>query len=256
MWNDLDGGIKSQIDRYQMSDDTRNASRRPKWHRRLTVAVVSIAVIASALFGILLLTGSYRLQPDEIVRGYGTYDSPSKRYRIVVEESDNKMITVGFVSRSPWHSIVDRIVNRKPTRRVDRFTEFEVERDWFLCFDEFDRLWIFTGQRDSSIVTRKTSSGGFKPRVQSVGMRGFWFRRSRVMGVDMDVTGTGDWRGCPPQFFAQIPYKGDPSVAIWGEIPPIPKDPPEFTPAERVAIAAYWRNFDKAAQASSRGLFW
>ena len=228
-----------------MSDEPHVAARRPERRRRWTIAAIGVAVTAAILFGLAVLTGPARLKTDQVLREYGTYVSPS-----------NQMITVGFASRSPWLSILDRFVNRKRARQVARFTEFEVERDWFLCIDEYDRLWLFTGRRDPAMKARKTSSGGTKPRVQSVMMSGFFLHGSRVLGGDMVVTGIGDWRGCPRQFFEQIPHKGDPSVAIWGENPPIPEDPPEFTPAERAAIAAFLRQREIARNAASRRMLW
>lgn len=222
------------------------AASRPCHQRRVMGRAATALAAIVMLISIVVINTPPHLEADEIVREYGTYVSPGKRFRVVVEETDNQMIKVGFESKPTFRLVVQRFFNRSRRRQVPVFSEFEVERDWFLCFDEFDRLWIFTGRRDPKIEARKTSGGGTRPRVQSVMMKGFSFINGRTMGTEMVVTGIGDWRGVPPQFFDQIPGKDDPSLSIWGENPPIPADPPEFTPAERAAALAYWRNFDAA----------
>jgi hypothetical protein len=205
---------------------------------KLRIAALVFAALAVVLVAIVGLTGARRLQPDEIVREPGAYDSPGNRYRVVVAESDARTVTFTLVSPRPWKRVAAILDHGRPLPAV---AEFEVERDWFLCFDEYDRLWLFIGQREPGTELRKTSSGGFVPRIQSVMMFGFFFLGTQPIDSVSVVSSTGDWKGAPPRFFAEIPGKEGAPIAVWGEIPPIPGAPPGFSPAEHAAARSHWR---------------
>lgn len=217
------------------SNTERAAAEGPRRRRRFIIASVCVAATMPLLLALIVLTGAERLAPDDVARSCGTYLSPRGKL-LVVKDADNGMIQIQFESRRWWQRVLNR-VNQRVRPQPD--WEFERERDWFFCFDKYDRLWVFIGRRDPAIAHRQTSSGGFVPRIQSVLMSGFWFVGSRPIGGACVVTDTGDWQGVPPRFFEQIPCKADPSVDVWGEIPPIPATPPEFTPGERAAAAVF-----------------
>jgi len=217
-----------------------NTAGRPRTPiRRFRTAAIGFATIAVALLAIVILTGARRLRPDEIVREVGAYNSPGNRFRVVVAESDQRTVTFTLVSPRPWKRVTAILDNGRPLPAV---VELEVERDWFLCFDEYDRLWLFVGpwDRDSGPL-RQLPSGGTGGYTQHVMMFGFFFIGARPVQGISTVSRYGDWRGVPPRFFDQIPGKDERSVSVWGEIPSIPATPPEFTQAERAGAASYWR---------------
>lgn len=219
----------------------RTMLRWPGRRRPVFIAGVGVAGIVSALTLLIVLTGAERLEPDEIVRDYGTYVSPGRRFQLVVRETANRTICVELESPVWWQRIVARFLDRSGRSRRLPDLEFEVERDWFLCFDDYDRIWIFVGQWDRGWgPLRRLPSGGTRPYTQTVTMSGFYFRWGRPVAAKRVVSSTGDWRGVPPRFFEQIPGRENSSIAVWGMNPPIPAVPPKLTPAERAAAAAFW----------------
>jgi hypothetical protein len=221
---------------------TADSERRPRL-RRFRAAAIVFAAIATLLVAIVILTGARRLQPDEIVREIGAYNSPGNRLRVVVAESDQKTVTFTLVSPKSWKRVTNLLHHGRPMPVV----ECEVERDWFFCFDQHDRLWVFVGRWDKSWgPLRQIPGGGTRPRTQSIVMSGFWVDRGIFVSGANIVSTTGDWPGVPQRFFEEIPGRDD--STLWGDGLTLPQSPPEFSPVERQVIsaarsfgAAHWR---------------
>jgi len=217
------------------------ATQMPRRRPRFIIAGASLAGIVLALLCLVVLTGAQRLEPDEVVRDHGTYVSPGRRFQVVVRETRNDTIRIEFESPNPWTRLLSRF-SKSNYPFPGLISETEVKRDWFLCFDQYDRLWLFVGPWDREQgPLRRLPSGSTAGYTQNVTMYGFFFIGTRPVGGVSTVSRRGDWRGVPPRFFEQIPDKEDASVAIWGEIRPIPATPPEFSPGERAAAAAFLR---------------
>lgn len=217
------------------------AAQTPRRRPRFIVAGVSFAGIVLALLTFLVLTGAERLEPDEVVRNCGRYVSPGRRFQVVVSETENDTVRIVVESPNPWKRFLSRFRNSNyPYPGL--IAETEVELDWFLCFDEYDRLWMFLGPWDRGWgPLRQLPSGGTGGYTQHVEMYGFFFLGPRPVGGMSTVSHRGDWRGVPPKFFGQIPGKEDTSVAVWGTHPTIPATPTKFTRAERTAAASFWK---------------
>jgi hypothetical protein len=222
-----------------MTTDSATAGSEGRHHiRRFRAAAIVVVAIGALLVAIAIVAGAPRLRPDEIVREFGAYDSPGNRFRVVVAESDQKAVTFTLVSPNPWK----RLTTRLSHGRLMPGVEFEVERDWFFCFDQYDRLWVFVGRWDRDWgPLRQLPGGGTRPYPQAVTMLGIFFSGgSRPSGASV-VSDTGEWKGVPPRFFAEIPEKEGSAVTVWGEIPPIPDEPPEFSPIEHSTAKSFWR---------------
>jgi hypothetical protein len=191
------------------------------------IASLIVIMIIAALFR------PPRLQPGQIVGEFGTYRSPSGRLRLTISESTEGI--VGITMRRPTKQFY--VLNTYSEKGV---AHFEAEREWFLCFDEYDRLWLFVGRWDPRWgESRKMPSGGYCPPQASVGLAGFWFLqvngRTGVTGGNGGnggtvVSSTGHWEGVPPEFFERIPAKDE---DIWGEIAPFPDAPPPLSQSQR-----------------------
>jgi hypothetical protein len=163
-----------------------------------------------------------RLQPGEVVDEFGVYRSPSGDRKIAISKSPDGLTHVSF---QHWNLAYPfRPSSEEP------FTSFESRRDWFLCFDEFDRCWLFRGRWDAQWgKSWRSPTGAFWPHIQEVFVSGFFFDRSRPLYGTMIVSSTGQWEGVPQPFFDRIPAKHD---AVWGQIPPIPDKPPRLSPSQ------------------------
>lgn len=212
-------------------DDTA-VTRVRKWIRgHLIVTSLTAALIVFLIVAALLRPP--RLHPGQIVDDFGTYRSPSGRLRLSISESTEGNVNITML---------------RPVKRFHVLTtysengvgDFEAEREWFLCFDEYDRLWLFVGRWDPRWgELRKMPYGGYCPPQPSVQLAGFWFLQvDGQMGVTGGnggiggtlVSSTGHWEGVPPEFFERIPGKDE---DFWGEIPPIPDAPPALSPSQR-----------------------
>jgi hypothetical protein len=178
----------------------------------------------------IILMFPVRLRAGQIVDEFGTYRSPQRQYGITVAQSPDNIVRVTFTHRTTryWFltSFVDGVSH-----------DFEAEREWFACFDEYDRLWLFVGKWDPQWGdTRRLPSGGYKPHIQGVILEGFWFGQSRVLGGGNVVSSTGDWAGVPREFFDRIP---DRHGNVWGENPALPDSPPPLTENQKQAAEAW-----------------
>jgi len=185
------------------------------------------------LVGLILATRPRRLEPGETVSEPGVYRSPGGTCRITISKPSGgfKSITLSRRRRLFWLWY---------EYSSDRPTLVDQERDWFHGFDQYDRLWSYRGPWDKEWgSTRKTPEGGFAPHAPSVCVEGWTYFEGRgpYLGASV-VTSTGGWEGVPAPFLDRLPDKRKP---IWGQIPPIPLVPPEFTAAQGVAILSELR---------------
>lgn len=107
---------------------------------------------------------------------------------------------------------------------------FEAEREWFVCVDRVQRLWVFRGRwKKEWGDKRKLPLGDFVPTPHAVLL--FGMNSLRNGGIEIAVYGIssmGHWSGVPPDFFDRIPDK-DQGTSVWGDIPKIPDSPPPLT---------------------------
>jgi hypothetical protein len=201
-----------------------------RWRKKgssLCLASAMIAILAT-IAAIIWFMPSH-LHSGQIVNEFGEYRSPQGHFGLTV-------------SKTPRHN-VRLVLSRRATRFLflssftdDRPIEFEAEREWFACFDEYERLWLFIGKWDSRWgESRELPSGGYVPHVQSVLLEGFWFGPRGLLHGGNVVSSTGDWAGVPNEFFERIPAKHQ---AVWGKIPMIPDTPPPLTASQRQAAGS------------------
>ena len=199
----------------------------PNRRRMLCVGTVVVAVLAG--IAAILATIPEQLQPGEIVDDLGTYKSPRGSQFVVISEPTDGIVGVTMQYPSTRFYVLNTFAD-------DTIHEFEIEREWFLCFDKYERLWLFRGKWDSKWgETQELPSGGHCPHVQSVVLRGFWFTSSKVFNGYNEVSSTGDWEGVPTGFFNRIPGK---RKQVWGQIPAIPDSPPTLTQQQQSQLAA------------------
>ena len=188
-----------------------------KWNRVL-IGFTSLLVVV--LLALLLFSTRDRLRPGQLVDDLGTYRSPWGRQKVEISKSPEGYISVTLSRR--WRQ--SPLLN--PYSSSGR-TEFEAERDWFLCFDEYDRLWLFVGEWDRDWgELRELPSGGTRPYAQAVQHTGFHFNRNGVSRGSSVVSGMGKWEGVPKEFFERLPAKDDPG---WGPASIVPETPPPLT---------------------------
>lgn len=199
--------------------------RWPRRRKRWLVAGTAAIAIAAAL---VLVTRPRQLEPGECVSEPGVYRSPGGGYRITIFEPSDGFKSIALTRRRRRFWIWYEYVAGRPTL-VDQ------ERDWFHCFDQYDRLWNYHGRWNKAWgATRQHPGGGYSPHTPAVILEGAMYSDGRgpMMGSSV-VSEVGNWEGIPGPFFDRIPDKDKP---IWGDIPPIPSAPPEFTPAQEMAI--------------------
>ncbi|MAG93058.1 MAG: hypothetical protein CMJ48_04845 [Planctomycetaceae bacterium] len=200
-----------------------------KWNRILIGSAVLLMLVLLAL---LLFSSLDRLRPGQLVDDLGTYRSPSGRQKVEISKSPEGNIIVTQLRRSRQSPLL------KPYSQVGR-TEFEAERDWFLSFDEYDRLWLFIGEWDRDWGRlRRMPSGGTRPYAQRVLLEGFIFTRNGVFRGSSVVSEMGNWEGVPQEFFERLPEKSD---AGWAPSAVVPETASPLTPDQHRASAKYWK---------------
>jgi hypothetical protein len=188
---------------------------RRRGRRPVHIAIASVSFVTLLLAAVMLLISPESLQPGQCIQGYGRYASSRGHRRVTVSESS--IGTVRIVLHEPWREFFGLT-----THSQHDFAEFEVQREWFLCFDEYDRLWLFVGAWNTDWgATRQLKSGGYWPHTQSVLMSGVWFDGPRDLRGSVVVSSTGDWEGVPIEFFDRIPGK---DAAVWGERSQVPHE--------------------------------
>lgn len=165
------------------------------------------------------------LSPGEMVSGPGLYRSPHGGYRIRLAGPSGGFKTVTLERRRPRFWVWFEYVPYTPNL-VDE------EREWFLCFDKYDRLWKFKGAWDPAWgKTRLQPSGGTAVWVPSVTLEGAMYTHGR--GPDRAVcvvSEVGNWEGIPPEFFSRVLERRG---ATWRDVPEIA---PEYTEAQSAAV--------------------
>jgi hypothetical protein len=198
-----------------------------RWRkRRLALCLASPIIAILATIAAIVWFIPSRLDSGQIVDESGVYRSPQGHYRLTVSETPDHNVSLVLSRRASRFLLLSSFTDDRPI-------EFEAEREWFACFDEYERLWLFVGKWDSNWgESRKLPSGGYQPHVQSVLLEGFWFGRRGLLHGGNVVSSTGDWAGVPQEFFERIPAKHQ---AVWGENSKIPDTPPPLTESQRQA---------------------
>ena len=188
--------------------------------------------ILLVLFVVARLVRPSRVLPDQIIDECGTYISPGGRDRVRISLTPDGNVAVTMLRPSRRFRLLTTYFEGTPQ-------EFESEREWFCCYDEYDRFWLFVGKWEPQWgESRRMSRGQSWPHVQSVTMEGFWFTPSGLLNGGNLVSSTGYWEGVPTEFFDRIPGKRD---DVWGDDRPLPAKAPELSPAQRRQAAAYWQ---------------
>lgn len=204
------------------------ASRRKRRKRWLGLALVAGAV-AALLIAIGIALTPRRLKPGEVIAEFGTFRSPAGRSGVVIRKADQGLIELTLQRPMEVFSLI-------AVRGDSSVTQFDAEREWFVAFDEFERLWVYIGPWDKRWgKTHEFPGGSFRPHVPSVTVDGLFVTQSRVEYGHAVVSSTGDWDGVPIEFFQRIPGK---QASIWGDAPPIPESPPVLTEALRQQMEA------------------
>lgn len=207
--------------------------------RRFKAVVPIVSALVVIVIGVIAGMTPRKLQPGEIVSAPGRYRSPGGKYQIVIAAPSEgfKSITLARWEDDFWFWTT---IPPGQQQLVDQ------ERDWFHCFDEYDRLWSYTGPWDKGRGrTRQHPGGGFSSSVPSVTLNGWCYFQGRG-----PLRGSGDvvscllWEGIPETFFERIPNKDQP---VWGHNPPIPSSAPEFTAGQDVAIRTAIADYERAA---------
>ena len=219
-----------------VSHSTSSRSLSPSERKRRIIKSVSVGVIAASVWISAIVhfgPQSNRLQPGQIVEEFGTFRSPRGHFGVKISETTPGIISVTRLRAKPWLYFFTTYEQERPH-------DFDAERDWFVSFDNYDRLWTFRGKWDVSRGRpRRLPSGGSVPYYQAVSMTGFWFTPSRLVRGSNVVSHTGQWTGVPAEFLERIPGKGD---EVWGGsgIRPIPIDSPPFTRSQQREIEKSW----------------
>ena len=197
------------------------AGRRWRW----LAAGTAVIAVAAAL---VLATRPRQLEPGECVSEPGVYRSPGGGYRITISAPANGFKSITLTRRRRHFGIWYETVG-SDTKLVDQ------ERDWFHCFDQYDRLWSYQGPWNKVWgPTRRHPGGGHSQHTPSVILDGAMYIQGRgPMRATSVVSAGGNWAGIPKPFFDRIPDKDS---RAWGDIPSIPAAPPEYTAAEHLAI--------------------
>lgn len=197
------------------------SNRRGRW-------AAAGAVLLVALMMSVLALRPRRLEPGECLSDPGVYRSPGGRYRITISAPANGFKSISLTRRRRHFGIWYETV-ASDTKLVDQ------ERDWFHCFDQYDRLWSYEGPWNKAWgPTRRRPGGGHSQHAPSVILDGAMYIQGRgPMRASSVVSTVGNWAGIPKPFLDRIPDKDS---QVWGDIPSIPAVPPEYTAAEDLAI--------------------
>jgi hypothetical protein len=174
-----------------------------------------------------------RLSAGQVVDQFGTYRFPTGRRTLQIAKDDFGNVTVS-VSRQMRRFYVIPYTVTAPQ------STFESERDWFVCVDKYQRLWVYHGHWDRAWgKLRQMPSGGTIPYAPAVIMHGSWFGGpGRLFDGGNVVTESGDWAGVPQQFFDRIPSRDG---AQWGNVPPVPTSAIQFDAQQEIQIENHLR---------------
>ncbi len=192
------------------------SSRKRRWQAWLVVLFATVAVVA-----ILFALRTPNLTPGQIVDQSGQYHSPNGRFYLEITETTEGNIRLSQLESTRRFSII-------PSTTEIRVFEIESERGWFVCFDKYDRLWVYEGKWNPR-WDKIRESFGVSPHSPVVSQHGFVYLSGRAVRGSSVVSIAGDWAGVPPEFFDRIPDKWS---RKWGDIPPIPTSAPPLTPQQ------------------------
>jgi len=209
----------------QRGAPTQMERRFRKLHARPTRVFITIStlLIAVTLF-FLIINSSNTTAPGEIIENVGSYRSPSGKYRIEIRKTDAETIEISKLTTSWRYHVV-------PVRSRSNVATFSPKRDWFLCFDQYDRLWFYHGIWDRS-WGMPADSRSYGAAVHLEGFRSL--QNNSFIGGAFVVSEIGGWEGVPEAFFDRLPANGD---AAWGKQSPLPEAPPEYTSKQLKEIA-------------------
>lgn len=173
------------------------------------------------------------LRAGQVVDAPGTYYSPHGTFRVVVSNTGDGLVCI---TKQPRVNQVSLLNLFSRTYAGGQPNYFEAERDWFFCFDDYERFWLCIGAYDRRLGSpRKLPSAGTHPYAASVVLEGEFFSgRSRPFTGGSVITATGTWEGVPHEFLERVLKV---SRSDWGPGASIPASPPQFTPSQRRAIA-------------------
>jgi hypothetical protein len=198
-------------------------SRTARSNRLLWVGVIVFVILMGV--SLYLFTYLSRLRPGEVVDRFGTYISPRGKYRITIEDQP----ATGLVKIDVETKVSGLWMFAK--YRHGWTEHYDRERDWMICFDEYDRLWSYMGRWPGKPGTQRTlPGGGTRPNFQAVALRGFHFAGGkRITFGSTVVSQTGRWEGVPPEFFSRLPQASDTG---WPPGAVVPEHPVSFTRAQ------------------------
>ena len=161
---------------------------------------------------------------------FGTFRFPSGSNRLEIEKTASGNVEVTIHRRRGGFHFFPSIHKHGPL-------SFEAERDWFVCVDRYQRVWVFRGRWKKEWGNiRKMPSGDVVPSPQSVLMFGMYSSNDGGIVFSFFINSLmGDWSGVPPAFFDRIPDK-DQGTSAWGKIPKIPNSPPPLTKQQKKMI--------------------
>jgi len=182
-----------------------------------------VAVLVVLVVGVFVRLRYVRLAPDQIVDQFGTYALPDGNQAYHVSRTADGHVRVRQLVRQTRFYFL-------PTTIEFLCAEFESERRWLLCFDRYDRLWLFVGKWEPQWGERSKLPSG-----------GWWVNYQQVIvcdrfGIEV-VSSTGNWAGVPTAFFDCLPGKQEP---VWGGVsPPVPHSPPPLSATEERRLGRF-----------------
>lgn len=209
------------------------------------VSVIALVVLAA----LTLFPGEEKaavelpqLTAGQIVQATGKLRLPSgKRWLEVAEDDtgnvhievhrDSTVVRCIPFTRIPYHT--------SPWAYVETSVVIESERDWFVCVDQYDRLWVYYGRWDKQWgKLRELSCGStrsYPPDVLRLGMS--FLPSGDITPLSREVvTATGDWVGVPAEFLRRVQRatKSEPAF-------PAPSQSPKFTPEQQQKISRWFK---------------
>lgn len=196
----------------------------------LGVVFLLLAIVVVAIFRL-----PPKLEAGQVIDQFGVYRFPSGGHQLEINKTAEGNVQIFYHRRvTEFAPFSIPIISNLTT---DQPLTFEAERNWFVCVDRFERLWIYQGRWHKKWAPkRKMPSGGATQNTQGVFMEGLIFYRPGQLGLGGQIVSiTGDWTGVPAVFFDRIPNKNQ-GTSVWGNIPPIPQSPPPFTKQQQTML--------------------
>lgn len=203
-----------------------------------------LSPIVWLLFGVVLLFLSLyfatresqppKLEVGQVIDQFGTFRFPAGHNRLEIEKTASGNVEVSIYRRETGFHFFPSMKKQGPLT-------FEAKRDWFVCVDSFQRLWVFRGRWKKE--WGKMPLGDAVPASQAVLM--FGMNTLSNGGIEIAayiVSSSGNWSGVPHAFFDRIPDK-DQGTAVWGEIPKIPDAPLPLTQQQKKMLTDTLQNF-------------